>query len=316
MPSARKSAPPKAQAKAKRTAVPHGPSEGKDKPAASKAPAKATTAPAMKSAARTTRGGAAASKARVAQSVEPPASRAGNVAGSSPVPGSKPKPARVAQQAEQRTRNALAAGSSPAPGTTAHQATPPTRPTAELTPLQERFVFEYLKDFNGARAYRVASPGCSPGTATANASRTLAIANVRAAVEAQREKAAARMELSAERVMLETARLALFDPRSLFDAQGNPLPVTELDDHTAAAVAGLEVLEQYEGSGDERHLIGHLKKYKIADKNSALERAAKFLGMFEKDNRQKADPLLALLDGMRRSAVPVVATPPQDDDAG
>lgn len=124
------------------------------------------------------------------------------------------------------------------------------------------------------------------------------------------------MELTAERVMLESARLAFFDPRALFDEQGNPLPVTELDDHTAAAIAGLEVLEQYEGSGDERHLVGHLKKYKIADKNAALERAAKLLGMFEKDNRQKADPLLALLDGMRRSSVPVVANPEPDDDAG
>ena len=63
------------------------------------------------------------------------------------------------------------------------------------------------------------------------------MANVSAAVDAQRDKMASRMELSAERVMLETARLAFFDPRSLFDANGAPLPITELDDHTAAAIA-------------------------------------------------------------------------------
>jgi hypothetical protein len=60
MPSARKSAPPKPKAPGKRTAVPHGPSEGKGKPAASKPSTKGKTAPAKKSATRTPRGGAAA----------------------------------------------------------------------------------------------------------------------------------------------------------------------------------------------------------------------------------------------------------------
>lgn len=44
----------------------------------------------------------------------------------------------------------------------------------------------------------------------------------------------------------------------------------------------------------------------------AMEREA--YGLAEKE--ALADPLLALLDGMRRSAVPVVANPPADDDAG
>lgn len=281
MPSARKSAPPKPKAQGKRTAVPHGPSEGKGKPAASKPSSKVKTAPAKKSATRTPRGGAAASK-----------------------------PARVAQSVEQRARNSLAAGSIPAPGSN------PTRPTAELTPLQERFVLEYIKDDNARRAYLAANPGVKLTTAGTEGHNLLKKPEVLAAIAAQREHTAARIELTAERVMLETARIAFFDPRRLFGPDGEPIPVTGLDDHAAAAVAGLEVLEQYEGSGDERHLVGHLKKYKIADKNAALERAAKLLGMFEKDNRQKADPLLALLDGMRRSAVPVVATPPADDDEG
>lgn len=177
-------------------------------------------------------------------------------------------------------------------------------------------MLEYIRDDNATRAYLAANPGVKRTTAGAEGHKLLKNPEIAAAIAAQREYTASRIELSAERTMLEIARVAYFDPRKLFDAQGNPLPVTELDDHTAAAIAGLEVLEQYEGAGEERRLIGHLKKYKVADKNAALEKAAKIHGLFEKDNRQKADPLLALLDGMRRSAVPVVATPPQDDDAG
>ena len=49
------------------------------------------------------------------------------------------------------------------------------------------------------------------------------------------------------------------------------------------------------GSGENRVLVGHIKKYKIADKNSALDKAAKTLGMYAIDNSQKTDPLAALL---------------------
>lgn len=96
------------------------------------------------------------------------------------------------------------------------------------------------------------------------------------------------MGLTEERISLEVARLAFFDPRKMFNAKGDPIPISELDDDTAAAIAGLDVLEEYEGSGPERRLVGYVKKYKIADKNSALERGAKILGMFNKDNAQTA----------------------------
>ncbi len=103
---------------------------------------------------------------------------------------------------------------------------------------------------------------------------------------AERAEAINRMALSAERTRLEIARLSYFDPRKLFRANGEPVPVHELDDDSAACIAGLEVLEQYEGSGKDRVFVGYLKKYKIADKNAALEKAAKIDGLYEKDNEQ------------------------------
>lgn len=103
------------------------------------------------------------------------------------------------------------------------------------------------------------------------------------------------MVLSAERTRLEIARIAYFDPRKMFSPNGHPLSITELDDDTAACVAGLEVLEQYEGSGDERVKVGEIKKWKIADKNAALEKAAKIIGLFEKDNAQSR-PVVSIRD--------------------
>jgi|GEM_PF-584052 len=193
-------------------------------------------------------------------------------------------------------------------------AKPDGRATRTLTALQERFVLEYLKDFNATRAYMRARPGASRSTADACARRMLGNARISKAIGAERERLARLTELTAEKVARENSRIAFFDPRKLFDQDGHPLPPTAWDADTAAAVAGFEVLERFEGSGGERRVIGRVLRYRFADKNSALERAAKLLGMFDRDNRQRSDPLRALLDAMQRSAVPVVASPPQEEE--
>jgi len=83
-------------------------------------------------------------------------------------------------------------------------------------------------------------------------------------------------------------------------------------------VIGLDVLEQYEGSGEDRRLVGLVKKYKIADKNSALDKAAKILGMYEIDNSQRTDPFTAMLHaiatGNSSAFQPVQRDPAHDED--
>ena len=79
---------------------------------------------------------------------------------------------------------------------------------------------------------------------------------------ATRERIVNRMELSAERTMREIARLSYFDPRKLFDETGAPLPITELDDDTAAALAGFQTLGFHRGF---RSLITPQKRSKRHD---------------------------------------------------
>ena len=75
------------------------------------------------------------------------------------------------------------------------------------------------------------------------------------------------------------------------------------------------MLEEYEGSGEDRRLVGHVKKYKVTEKTSAIDKLMKHLGLFEKDNEQKANPVRDLLQAIgARSALPVVAKP-EDGDA-
>ena len=196
----------------------------------------------------------------------------------------------------------------------------------DLTAKQSQFVQEYLVDLNATQA--AIRAGYSAKTAEQQGFQLLQKTSVQKAVAEGRRQREERTAVSADRVLLEAARLALFDPRKLFNDDGSPKGIHELDDDTAAAVAGIEVLEQFEGSGKERVFVGYLKKYRIADKNAALEKLFKHHGLYERDNSQKTDPLTSLLhaissgsgsafkpiaeDPERRAIAP--ATPGRDED--
>lgn len=161
-------------------------------------------------------------------------------------------------------------------------------PGGGLTEKKARFVVEYLKDFNATQA--AIRAGYSEKTAGSAGWRLLKDVAIQRAIAPKREEAVIeraeainRMVLSAERTRLEIARIAYFDPRKLFDKNGRPLAITELDDDTAAVVAGLDVFEERDSEG---MVIGHVKKWKIASKVEALEKAAKIGGLYELDNNQ------------------------------
>jgi len=188
-----------------------------------------------------------------------------------------------------------------------------------LLPKQAAFVTEYLLCGNATKAALAA--GYSPKTAHVIGAENLkkpAIAAVLGQktmeIAARQDERLAAMELTIERVRRETARIAFFDPRKMFAPDGRPLAITELDDDTAAVITGLDVLEEYEGSGQDRVLVGHVKKYKIADKNTALDRAAKILKMYDDPKDGPKDTLASLLLGIAQgnsSGLSIVAVDPE-----
>lgn len=180
---------------------------------------------------------------------------------------------------------------------------------AKLTGQQEKFALGVASGKTQADAYREAYPRSKKWKDDAvyvAASRMMADAKVSLRVGDLRERITETGIASAARVLLEASRLALFDPRKLFFDDGMPKPITALDDDTAAALAGLEVVEEFEGSGEDRKFVGYTKKYKVADKNSALEKLFKHHGLYEKDNEQKADPVAEMLKSISAAFLPVV----------
>jgi phage terminase small subunit len=148
----------------------------------------------------------------------------------------------------------------------------------ELTKRQALFVAEYLTDLNATRAAIAA--GYSRKGAEQTGSVLLRNPKVAQQISKKHGKTLGKLEITAERVLGELAKLAFFDPRKLFESDGSPKQILDLDDDTAAAVAGLEVCELFEGNGEQKHAYGLCKKIKLADKGINLERLGKHLKLF------------------------------------
>ena len=152
----------------------------------------------------------------------------------------------------------------------------------KLTAKQEAFAQEILKGKSQRVAYKTAYPSQKMSNKTIDEKACLLMKNdkIRTRLEELTNELKQRNMVTVERVLQEYARLAFFDARKLFNDNGSPKGIMDLDDDTAAAIAGLEVMEIYEGRGSERKFVGNLKKYKISDKIGALDSIGKHLGMF------------------------------------
>lgn len=144
-----------------------------------------------------------------------------------------------------------------------------------MTPKQQLFVREYLVDLNATQA--AIRAGYSAKTAQRIAHQLLhETPAVAAAVQAGMDKRSAKLEITAERVLQEIARLAFFDPSKLYDEHGRPRPVHKLDEDTRRAIAGVEIDEV--GGGDKPLVV--TRKVKLADKGANLERLGRHLKLF------------------------------------
>ena len=140
-----------------------------------------------------------------------------------------------------------------------------------LPPKQERFVHEYLIDLNATNAARLA------GYKHPNIQgpRLLVNVSIQERIKELKSKCLARVDVKAENVLLELGRLAFSDARRLFRSDGSLKTMEEMDDNTAAAIASVEVFEEFRGTGENRTLVGYTKKIRLWDKNKALENLAK-----------------------------------------
>ena len=128
--------------------------------------------------------------------------------------------------------------------------------------------------------------------------RNLTKPDIQAAIAKGMEDRSSKSGITPERVLLELGRLAFLDIRKAYRSDGSLRPLHELDDDTAAAIAGMEVVEI--GDGDD--VIGVTKKIKLSDKKGALDLLMRHLGMFAAPGHPELDAELKRLEIEKRKA--------------
>jgi phage terminase small subunit len=159
----------------------------------------------------------------------------------------------------------------------------PKQTNQKDTAAARRAVFIEVLLSNGENITDAAlAAGFSPKTAAQQGSRLLKHVEVQQALNSRRTEVLQKFQLTTDRTLQEIARLAFSDVRKLFGPDGQLKPIHELDDDAAACISSIDIDELRDG----QNIIGVSKKFKHWDKNSALEKAMKHLGAYERDNAQ------------------------------
>jgi len=158
---------------------------------------------------------------------------------------------------------------------------PPMSPKDGITPQQRLFVHEYLIDLNGKQA--AIRAGYSEKTAESQASRLLRKVKVKDSIEKALEKRTAKLDITAERVLQEFAKIGFSNMQDF--AEWSPGGITlkdslKLTPEQAACVAEIsETTTQFGGS----------VRFKLHDKIAALEKLGRHLKLFTDVSEHKID---------------------------
>jgi phage terminase small subunit len=162
-------------------------------------------------------------------------------------------------------------------------------PTDTLTPKQEAFCRAMITEPDQSAAYRAAynCQKATPKTINEMASKLLKNPKVAARVTALRAILADQAVMKEPEWRERLTKIARADVRNMFDTHGNPIEIPNLPENEAAAVAGFEFTEEYEGKGESRQAVGVTKKFKLVDPLRALEVLGKAYGFMSNDAGDK-----------------------------
>jgi len=137
-----------------------------------------------------------------------------------------------------------------------------------LTDKQRRFVEEYLVDLNATQA--AIRAGYSANTAASQGERLLRNAEIRTAIERAQAERSQRTRVTADRVIAELARMALYDPADIAGAEiASPADIAKLPEAVRRAIIGW--------SWDKQGRF----TLKLSPKTPSLDLLGRHLGLFK-----------------------------------
>lgn len=146
-----------------------------------------------------------------------------------------------------------------------------------MTPKQQMFVKEYLIDLNATQA--AIRAGYSAKNADKIGSQLLGKTSVFAAIEKAQDKRAGKVGIDAEYVLNRLVEIDQMDVLDIMDEKMAIKPVSEWPKVWRQYLSGFDLAEMFEGTGDDRAMVGILKKIKWPDKTKNLELLGKHINV-------------------------------------
>lgn len=168
-------------------------------------------------------------------------------------------------------------------------------PFKSLSVKEDRFVDEWLRDFNGLRAYMVAYGVRSRKGARVAAANKLQEPHVKEAVRQRQEEIKERAKLSVDWIVAEEIKIASANIQDVFSGQWTPTSPHQLPSEVTAAVSSVQVKEN--GTDPATGEVLYSYKYTMWDKGKALERLSRHLGMY--NDRVQAELGISSLAAVR-----------------
>jgi phage terminase small subunit len=166
---------------------------------------------------------------------------------------------------------------------------------------RRRFVEEFVVDLNATAAAKRA--GYSARSAGMQGSRLMKIDEIRSAIQKKIDARSQRIELSADAVLRELARIAQCDISEAFDDDGSLKPLKEIPVDVRRVIAGVETIEHVipgSGEGEEgAPIVVKTKKLKFWSKNEALQTLARHFKLLT--DRVEVHDTRGLADRIRKA---------------
>lgn len=153
----------------------------------------------------------------------------------------------------------------------------------KLSAQRARFVAEYLVDLNATQA--AIRAGYSERTAYSSGQRLLKAVEVQQALQAAQAKREQRVQIDQDYVLRRLAEIDQMDVADILGDDGEYKPVKQWPKVWRQFISGMDIAEIAEGRGEERVVVGVLKKVKWPDKVKNLELLGKHVtvGAFQEN---------------------------------
>ncbi|HEC2559656.1 TPA: terminase small subunit [Raoultella ornithinolytica] len=176
----------------------------------------------------------------------------------------------------------------------------PKRKSTQYKPLtaqQEAYCQEYVKCPENQTQAAI-NAGYSPNTAGKFASQNMRDERIQKRIAELMEERNKRLRVSADYVLLRLVEIDQMDVIDILNDDMSIKPVSEWPKVWRQYLTGFELADMFEGRGDEKELVGILKKIKWPDKVKNLELIGKHVDVMAFKERMEVNVNVTIADRM------------------